>query len=61
MTNADKIRGMSNDELNTLINSIGEGDSLCSYMGKEFCNECANPNIDMCHVCVREWLESEAG
>ena len=60
MTNADKIRSMENDELNKFISSISEGDALCAYMGKEFHNSCANPDIDMCRICVMEWLESEA-
>lgn len=34
MTNADKIRNMNDDELNKFMSSIGEGDALCSYMGK---------------------------
>lgn len=59
MTNADKIRGMNDIQLSEFIRSIGDGDSLCRYMGKEFHNSCANPDLDMCAICVREWLESE--
>ena len=59
MTNADKIRNMNDDELNKFMNSIGDGNALCSYMGEEFHNSCANPDIDMCRVCVMKWLKSE--
>lgn len=52
MTNADKIRNMNDDELNKFINSIGEGDAFCAYMGKEFHNSCANSDVNMCYVCV---------
>lgn len=59
MTNADKIRSMDDVQLSKFICSIGDGDSLCRYMGKEFHNSCANPDMDMCYLCVKKWLESE--
>lgn len=34
MTNADRIRNMSNEKLNTLIRIIGDCDSLCAYIKK---------------------------
>lgn len=58
-TNADRIRNMNNDELNDMLNSIGDGDLLCHYMGKEPSNSCSNPNQDACYLCVKKWLESE--
>lgn len=62
MTNADKIRNMSDKELNEFINYIGgtSDEYLCRYMGKEYSNSCANSDIDMCKVCVGKWLKSEA-
>lgn len=62
MTNADKIRSMNNEELKEFINSIGDtcNEYLCNLMGKEVTNSCANPNIDVCCICVGEWLESKA-
>lgn len=59
MTNADKIRSMTNEELIKLLNFIGEGDSLCHYIGKEYSNHCSNPDLDMCQICVNKWLEAE--
>lgn len=58
-TQLDKIMEMDNNELSRFINSIGSGDELCGCMGKEFHNSCANPDLDICAICVREWLNSE--
>ena len=58
MTNGDKIRSMSNEELEQLLNFI-DAVGICDYMGKEQSNYCANPDVDTCKICVRGWLNQE--
>lgn len=59
MTNAEKIRTMTDEELALLLSTIGEGDALCHYMGKDFHTTCAHPDTNPCDLCVRAWLKSE--
>lgn len=53
MTNAEKIRNMSNEELADVL-----FDSCLEIMGLE---ECTNTdNCGVCKRCVLNWLQSEA-
>ena len=53
MTNADRIRSMSDEELSEFINALTVCD-CCSYDG--ICSE--YNNIPKCRKGVLEWLQS---
>jgi hypothetical protein len=53
MTNLEKIRAMSVEEL---IGLVGH-DSLCSYIQYEYPKECARRGV--CDSCIKEWLLTE--
>lgn len=60
MTNADKIRNMSDEELaSVLFDSCIESMNLeeCPYSGEESDN---NKIREKCKKCILEWLQSEA-
>ena len=63
MTNADKIRGMTDEELATLLSK----DSLwLRYFHPQYCElvaENLNPGFcdDDCYECVLKWLNAELG
>ena len=55
MTNADRIRAMSDDELATTIHAISLGykDEWCDY-------HCENQGDDGCDNCIKKWLKQPA-
>lgn len=57
MTNADKIRSMSNEELAEFILGLNEhclaGIGLCDCSNGKYC-------LDICKDKTKNWLESEA-
>ena len=52
MTNADRIRAMTDDELTMWIMEM----QSCPY---ERYQDCQHPNYD-CETCVKDWLKQEA-
>lgn len=59
MTNADKVRNMTDEELADFI--VGLNDHCLAGIGECDCSKEAT--ISCCHICMkktREWLQSEA-
>ena len=52
ITNADKIRTMTDEELMTWIMEM----QACPY---ELYQDCQHPNYD-CETCIKDWLKQEA-
>ena len=56
MTNADKIRNMTNEELEEFIFELNEhclaGIGLCDCSGDKYCS-------DICQGKTKEWLDRE--
>ena len=60
MTNADRIRSMTDKELHEFLSMWGEGDINYSVTFCDLCNGAGNElNLD-CDGCRRHWLESES-
>ena len=57
MTNADRIRSMSNEELAEFIFNVSNGATKISVCENE-CDKCANDD-EMCCCLIEKWLESE--
>ena len=62
MTNADRIRAMSDEELSKAINLLAEGESViqyCRYLPE--CDEALERDtvipLDRCEKCVLHWLQ----
>ena len=58
MTNADKIRSMSDEELSEFISRIEIGDFGPQVYGKTFCDMCKGQNE--CDDCRLWWLQQQA-
>lgn len=56
MTNADRIRNMSDKELAEFITGLNE--HCLAWLGK--CDCSANKTCENCNVEVKKWLQSEA-
>ena len=60
MTNAEKIRRMTTDELQELISAFECGDIDYSVTFCDMCEDSGNTlNLD-CDGCLRRWLNSDA-
>ena len=60
MTNADRIRNMTDDELHVFLGMFVEGDIDYAVTFCDMCEDCGNTlNLD-CDGCLRRWLNSDA-
>jgi hypothetical protein len=56
MTNADKIRSMTDEQLSVLLRMVAC--QLCAYAGKNY--DCCCPDNKNCRDGQLEWLKQEA-
>lgn len=60
MTNADKIRGMTVDELQELLSAFECGDISYAVTFCDLCESGGNTLKLNCDGCLRHWLDSDA-
>ena len=58
LTNADRIRAMSDEELTEFITDLNE--HCLAGIGEVDCSKCAGHCEDNCKRMVRNWLQEEA-
>ena len=70
MTNGDKIRQMSDEELVALIDSFGhDKDDRTESLRKDYCNKCKRENLHVCDEtidaddctvkAIEDWIKQE--
>ena len=55
MTNADRIRQMTNEEMAIVL-----FDGICAIIPEDICVK-YTPENGLCEQCVRDWLKREEG
>ena len=56
-TNADKIRSMTDEELEMFLDDVQKYNVCCKPI---ICDDCADCMTDLCWQCWRAWLKSPA-
>lgn len=57
MTNADRIRAMTDEELAIFLDDVQKYNIYCEPI---ICDDCKDCMTDLCWQCWRAWLKQEA-